>query len=223
MTRASKPVRGGGVRRDEFIETHPAYGMISASRVQSSPGEHLFGSDFRHSGYVVISFGPADVRRDLSNDWYHRQKVTHEVALSEAQWATFVSTMNVGDGVPCTIRFEAGEGDVDRILPIVDRRAQLSTEVTNRLDRALKEIDEVLAAPGLRKADQMRLRVARQEIDANLGFVAEQFDRSAEKTIEKAKIEIAAYLTQAVQRAGLAALAPGETILELEAGEPDRG
>src|SRR4051812_19636627 len=95
---------GGG---RSTTERHPAYGMIGASRVNwAGNGTNLFGSDFRHRNTVRIQIHGADVRRDLSHDWIHAdsRRSLVEVELSEAQWAGFVSTLNVGDGVACTIR-----------------------------------------------------------------------------------------------------------------------
>lgn len=203
---------------DAYRETHPAYAVIGASRVQSSPGATLFGSDFRHSNYIVIRIGHADLTRGLSEDWVRGtgQQIV-EVALSEAQWATFLSTLNVGDGVPATLRWL--DGEVPGITPTTDRRGQLNEEIAGTLADAIRELEEVRdAAPT--KVLREKADHALTELRSNLPFVAQQFDRHAEKTIERAKVEVAAYVTGAIQRAGLAALAAGAApVLELTSGE----
>src|SRR5687767_12050919 len=83
-------------------ESHPAYGQISASRVSGSI--NLYGSDFRHNHYVIVSIHRSVLDRDLSHDWpFPRQEII-EVALSESQWAHFVSSLNAGSGAQCTIQ-----------------------------------------------------------------------------------------------------------------------
>lgn len=93
---------------DEEIITHPAFAQISASRV--SGGTYLYGSDFQHHNYVTISIklSESHQRKGSGRDWAFGREEILEVALSEAQWATFVSTMNVGDGVQCTLSRKNG-------------------------------------------------------------------------------------------------------------------
>ena len=38
-----------------YRESHPAFGQIAASRVSSTPGVSLYGSDFDHQRYMTIS------------------------------------------------------------------------------------------------------------------------------------------------------------------------
>jgi hypothetical protein len=174
----------------------------------------LFNSDFRHQHYITIRIKRASLRRDLSNDWIFGGQELIEVALSEAQWATFISTLNHGDGVPCTLNW-LPDGLVPGIEPDLDRRAQFRGEVSEHIVDALASIDEVLASPGLRKKDKEALERAKRQMQGNLNFIVEQFDEHAEKTLEKAKIEVEAYLTGAVQRAGLKALGAEPPVLEL--------
>src|SRR5205085_12031249 len=83
-------------------ETHPAWALIGASRVQSGPpGATLFDSELRHQHYVTITLRQASRKRNLNRDWLHAESRLPiiEVAVSEAQWAQFVTSMNQGDGV----------------------------------------------------------------------------------------------------------------------------
>ena len=216
MVERQKPTRVEATGHDDYIEEHPAYALIGASRVSSTPGGVLFGSDFRHQHYITITIRKANVRRGLNTDWTSGQQHLIEVALSEAQWATFLSTLNMGDGVPCTLNWFGGY--IAGILPDLDRREQFRAEVNDNLSGALSAIDDVLASTNLRKADRDRLEHAKRELGGNLQFVAQQFDEHAEATVEKAKVEVEAYLNAAVQRAGLEALSAAP-ILELNEGE----
>src|SRR3954470_19367469 len=94
----------------EEIEKHPAYGQIAASRVTSGGGATLYGSDFKHSNFITIRVHASEQHRSLSHDWHYARDMLCEVALSEAQWATFVSSLNAGMGVPCTLSYVAPDG-----------------------------------------------------------------------------------------------------------------
>lgn len=210
---------------ESYVERHPSYAMIGASRVSSGPpGKSLFGSDFRHQHFVTVTIKRAEMAREQgSSDYYYANDEIVEVALSEAQWATFVASPNVGDGVPATLeylgRIEPDErGLVPRIAPLDDRRVQFRAEVDERLQAAVKGLDEAIAVAPTKKMREQLERV-RQQLTDGLPWVAKQFDEHAEQTIEKAKIEVGAYITSAIHRAGIAALGGAELPILLTAGE----
>ena len=208
--RRERPTRREGGTHEDYIEEHPAYGMIGASRVSSSPGEYLFGSDFQHQHYVTVSIYGATLHRSLSRDWVSAGDQMIEVALSEAQWASFVSSMNVGHGVSCTVQRKQGIGILPGIEAITDRRDQINAEVMDKMNDALATLTELRDAAPNKKLRAMAEQ-AMQQLKSNIPFVADQFDEHVEKTVEKAKIEVNAYVTQAVNRAGLAALGGAQT------------
>jgi len=234
--RKSDPGWPGG---EATIETHPAYAMIGASRVSSNPGEYLFGSDFAHRHYMTVTIRRAEQRRDLSHDWHHGGEELISVAMSEAQWATFVSTTNVGFGVPCTMQrrgpFSAGEpiGMVPGIIQTHDRREQFRGEAKERLDlvaAALAKLAAAVADPEVtmpaktRKALADNVNTARRNLEANLDYVVKCFDEHVERTVEGAKVEVSAYLTAAIQRAGLASLVEGSGhVIGMLDGKPEEG
>lgn len=207
MRERVRPIRVKGGMHDDYAEQHPAYGMIGASRTQTT-GAALAGSDFLHRSYITIRVHEAQLVRGLASDRWHAGNQLVEVALSEAQWATFLSTLNMGDGVPATIQ-RRESGQVPGIEPVTDRRAQHHDEIGQTLRDALTLLsglsDDIEAGRG-KGVLREKLRRAVQELEANLPFVADQFDEAAEKTVERAKIEVEAYLTSAVHRAGLTAL-----------------
>lgn len=233
MTQAQRPTKNAQTGDEE----HPAYAMVGAYRSSSmaSPtGKHaghghvLFGSDFRHQHFMSIVVRPASLRRDLSHDYIHAGSRQYlEIQMSEAQWATFISTPNMGSGVPATLTYLTGEGDIPTIDHGVRRKEEFHNEVDERLQHAvrlIRELDADIEAAKLSRKDKEALRTkthkAAQELDSNLGFVADSFDQHAEETVEKAKIEMETYLTGVVMRAGIKTLG-GEAppMLELAEGE----
>lgn len=213
---------------EDYVETHPAFGTIGAHRVSAGGGGGyaLFGSDFRHRHFITITIGTADHERMLNNDWIHGHQDLIEVALSEAQWATFVSTLNMGTGVPCTIQRLKGEliPDID---PIETRKEEYASEVEAKLEDATSAIADTIAAINatnlsakVKREITFRLEAAAGKLKPHLDWVASQYEEHAEKVVEHAKVEIEAYLMAAVQRAGLQALgAPEERPFELSSGE----
>ncbi len=193
------------------VSSHPAFGQISV--VRTSGQRTLYGSDFQHNSYVTIKITESELRRDISRDWHFQRGEIVEVCLSEAQWATFVSSFSVGSGVPCTIR--ARDGKYVPEFPLRDSgqlyRAEADQKLMDSVNAIKRSITDVEAnAIGLSKAKVASitdsLKKTLQELEKNLPFVAAQFSEHMEERVEKAKVEVEAYMTNAVVRAGLEAL-----------------
>ena len=205
---------------------HPAFGQIVA--VRTSGSRALYGSDFRHNAYMTIRIARSQLRRSLSYDRHHAREELIGVALSEAQWATFVSAPNVGSGVPCTIDHVQGArmpdlpdpaSRVDQFRGEVEAKLQASLE---NLRTALKEIDEMGLPKGKAARLKQRIQHTYIQLASNLPYVAEQLGKHMEETVEKAKAEIHGYMTGVVQRAGLDALTNGVTPLQIEYKDDER-
>jgi hypothetical protein len=191
---------------DETITSHPAFAMIGASRV--SGHTNLFGSDFHHNNYMVVRIKGAEFHRSLNRDWHMGRESYIEVAMTESQWATFVSAPNIGDGTPCTLTQHGGK----RIpgIPSLERSKLVKMEVDEDLAETVRFLDEALAAvDGLglskKKADEVssKIRSARKRLDDHIPFAAKQFGEYVEDTIEKGKQEIHGYMMNVITRAGI--------------------
>lgn len=185
-------------------EAHPAWGLIGASRVSSSPpGAALFDSDIQHQHYVVVRLSRATRKRDLGHDWQHGAEQLIEVAMSEAQWASFVSTMNVGQGVPCTIE-RVGRED----MPGVEYEPRLALsmgEVDNAAHKAMEEIQAAFDAyeESKTKANRDRLKYAIQNAPANMGFAAKTLSKHAENVVQRARADIEAMVVSKAEQLGI--------------------
>lgn len=210
-----RPVRSEAGMHDDYKETHPAFGMIGVSRVQGDAT--LFQSDFRSRNYMVITIRKAEMNRGLNSDYVHGQQELIEVALTEAQWSTFLSTPNVGFGVPCTLRWTREDGQLPGIIADETRHEQFSAEVLQDLNESIALMEEALAQAKT-KAQREPIERALKRLTDSLPFAVKRFDEHAEETIEKMKIEINAYVTGRVYGAGLAALG-APPMLELNEGE----
>jgi len=130
-----------------------------------------------------------------------------EVALSEAQWATFVSSLNVGEGAPCTLTFRQGV-EVPSIPRPAPKQAHFAEDLQKRFAAARERLTAlramVEAGKGGKVAMLRDLDKALQELSANAPYVAQAFGEHLEQEVEKAKAEIHAYAVHA----GVAAQAP---------------
>lgn len=202
--------REGGMR-DEIKTTHPAYAQISASHVTG--GAYLYGSDFQHQNYVCVRISRSELNRRLSNDWPFAREELIEIAMSESQWASFVSSMNRGMGVQCTLQHINHE----QIPQIPESRSTIKdfkAEGSEAARNAIKEITEVMADIEALKLSQKqkdellrKLGRVKDNTRSNLKFVLEQFGEHMEATVNKAKTEISAYANHLIVASGLAKLA----------------
>ncbi len=204
-------------------ETHRAFGLISASRCTTT-GVTLFGSDFKHGSFVNIHIHRAELNRTLSKDWPHPREELIEVSLSEAQWATFVSSLNNGIGVQCTIDTVRGEQPIPAIAINETKREQFKAEASEDIRESEARIDEALAlvrSGKLRKGELETLLIqAKNKLTGGVNFVAKSFGEHVENTVEHGKVEVEAYVQSVLQRAGAKALVDAGT-LKLERGEDE--
>ena len=190
--------------------THPSFAQIAASRV--SGHTNLYDSDFQHNAFITVTISRSELHRGLSYDRHHGKEELIEIALSEVQWASFVSSMNVGSGVPCTIQHIARER-VPQLPAPSSRDKQFGEEMRNTVSASIKAMNELAVSIdtlGLsqKKADalKMKIRVATSHLSNNAEFVASQFDEHMEGTVERAKAEVHGYVSGVISRAGIASL-----------------
>jgi hypothetical protein len=199
--------------------THPAYGMVAFDRVSGDPGR-MFGSSLQtHGQFVRLTIRQGQRAHDLGQDWLMgANRVPHiEVWLSAAQFAELLTTMNVGDGVPCTIKEVNGmciempqdeKTEVDRAYDAAKEHMQIfPQEVRAKMARA----QELLAEKGPMKVAARKevsgvLREVLMTVDANFPFALKQFQSAAEKTTTHAKAEFDSLVMHAITTRGLAAL-----------------
>ncbi len=200
----------GRLGRDEATYTHPAYGQVSVSNV--SGGIYLYGSDFHHQNYVALRINRSELNRNLSNDWPHAREELVEIAMSESQWATLVSSMNRGEGVQCTLQHYQRKM-VPQIPRIEGKIAQFRAEGSEAAEEAVRAITELRDEINDSKLSQKQKEAWTRKLDfiegrttGNLRFVASQFGEHMEKVVNKAKTEISAFAHNMIMRTGLSKL-----------------
>lgn len=200
-------------------EEHPAWGLISAHRSTGSHGTVLFDSEIRHRNTVTVRIATASRKRELSHDWLYREEEFVDVEMSEAQWASFVSSMNSGSGVPCTIRRREQDWNIPT-FPFAPRLEESLNEVRTAGTRAVERIRAAFVAYD-EKRNAANLRSLRSAIDglpANMEFAAESLSKHAEGAVERMRADIEAMVLAHAAHLGLGAA----DVAELMPGEAER-
>lgn len=206
---------------DQGYDQHPAWGVIGVGRVQGSSAA-LFDSEIQHQHYMVLRIRQARRKRDLNRDWIHGDiRPIIEVAMSEAQWAAFVSSAGKGDGTPCTIQFANGERTPE--LPHDPRLAESLEEVREAGNKAIEKIREAFKKVEEKpnKGNIRNLGIMIGHLPANMHFAAESLAEAAEEVVTKARADIEAFAQSAAERRGLEPGELSETHL-LDEGSEDK-
>lgn len=140
--------------------------------------------------------------------------------MSEAQWASFVSTMNVGDGVPCTIERVGAEA-----MPGVEHDPRLAVsmnEVGRAATKAVEEIQAAFSAYQEKRTDANRrtLEYAIANAPGNMSFAAKSLTEHAENVVQRARADIEAMVVSKAEQLGIDPADVADTKL-LEGGDND--
>lgn len=196
-------------------ETHESYGMLSFSRV-SGGDSTLFGSSIQHRETIQLTIGEAEIKRSLNNDWYYRKNEQIVIEMSHSQFSEAITSMNMGSGVPVTIKRWAGKRMAEP--PFVNKRIQFEKEFEQKmrdLEQSLRTNtaeaeDLLLNKKTISKADREKilgdLRRIQTEIAANIPFITSQYNEQLDKTTNEAKGEIEAFTLNKVNQLGLNSL-----------------
>lgn len=217
-----------GTSMEREIYRHPAFGMIGFSRV-SGRENVLFGSSVKHNDKIVMTLKHGEQYRDLFNDWYHGRGIIAEVEMSYSQFAECISAMNVGNGVPCTIRYTEKDGDIPAIAENNSKREQFRNEFSDTILKAMEQVQEQIdeiqksldekKTFGVKDKREMmsKLQQVKSKIGNNLDFCVKQFDEQIEKTTLEAKGEIEAFYQNKINSIAQAALVENrEKIVKLD-------
>jgi len=200
---------------DGTKETHESYGLVGVSRRTGDPGP-LFGSSIRHGNYVALTVRRAEKNRDLHRHWYFGHESLIQVEMSNTQFAEMITSMNIGDGVPCTIRYI--ENKRMENPPETQQRQIFEDEfkadvqkVGGKISSAIENAKMLLSTKGtIKKADKQRiiglLESVAQDINSNMPFVETQFNNAMDKSVHEAKGEIEGFIQNKITSLGIEAI-----------------
>lgn len=194
-------------RVDEILgnrEDHPSYGMLSFSRVTSNSATPLFGSSIKHKDTIRLRLKAGHKRRTLNSDWYYGDKLLYEVEMSYSQFAELITSMNIGDGIPVTIRATEKDYDVPD-CPFEDKGTIHKEEFQKHLDWAYSDSKELInkveeifeSKKSFNKTEKQEILSILRQISYNIGvnqsFMLKQFQEQMEQTVTESKGEIESF------------------------------
>lgn len=202
----------------EIIKEHPSFGLVGLSR-RNSRGTVLFGSSITHNEIIALTIRRGEVDRHLSREWYHGKEELIEIEMSSNQFAEFITTPNVGSGVPCTIRHFNGNSAPEP--PYENRKDMYSKEFEKSmknlgadLNNSLSIAKTILQKPTINKGDKEELLKLFDKfitsVSSNIPFIENSFVEQMDKTVTEAKGEIEAFITRRLTEEGRKVLL-GET------------
>jgi rubrerythrin len=176
---------------------------------------------------------------DLAYDTFfrdHEAEATElvEFEMTATQFVEMLTSLNVGDGVPCTIRHVQGTRMEDVPEEHKSERELIRSKFTTDMRDLAKtakpattKLDTILSKKTIDKSDRNEIRGLVRSIikqfDDHAPFVLKQFDESADRMETDGKAEVEAYAQQVIRAAGLEHLrrlkdmAPEQVEAELQA------
>ena len=216
-------------------EQHESYGMIGFSRVThggTRGGTNLFASSINHHNTIIMRIKRATKRRSLHEDRYYGGETLIEVEMSPMQFAEAITTLNVGDGIPCTLRRLGKTGVAD--CPEETMRQRFVDEFSESCDETSKEAIDlinrartILGQKTIKAAERKELLDVLEHIKmtlaSNLPFVAQQFNTATDKVVTDARSSVEAFFLHRINELGIeslqngAAAIPHGPVLSIEA------
>ena len=211
----------------ENRDKHESYGMLQFSRT-SGGATPLFGSSIQHKDTIKMYLREGEVARELNRDYYFGRNEIVECEMSYSQFAEAITSMNMGTGVPVTIRYIQGKGRIDD-CPFTDKKKQFEHEFKDSLKKANEKVNNLLSSvktmfeekKSFTKKDKDEIlnmiHHLSMEVNGNREFIYEQFNEQMDKTTLEAKGEIEAFYQNKINSvASVALVEHREDIFRLE-------
>lgn len=184
---------------------HPSFANLYIGRSQCSGQQALFGSSIKHHDIITLRISPAYMDRALNYDRYYAENLPYiEIDMSQSQFAQAITSLNMGAGVPVTLRRINGE--YIEPCPFVDKREQFSNEfredmnaLTRKLTEATKHVEKLIEEKKtFNKADKDQILSALKSVTSQLAshypYMYSMFNEQMDKTVTEAKAEIESHL-----------------------------
>ncbi len=213
------------------MEKHASWGMIGFYHTQGGERQ-LFGSDVSNHNTIRLAIKHAKKHRELGRDWTMGDDMICEVELSALQFAELLTNMNVGDGVPCTIRYTKNDGYIkyQEEKPKIDVIYEERDNVVERASSSLREVERGLSelinnkkiAKSVGGELLHKLSTALSDLEGgNFEFYKRQATEEIDKMVVEAKSQISEYVNAKIYSVGLETLLNGADITPVLNGERD--
>jgi hypothetical protein len=206
---------------DSTREEHESFGLVGFSRISHGGavgGTNLFGSAICHHYTVALRIKKATKIRRLHDDRYYGGDTIIEVEMSPNQFAEAITTMNAGDGVPCTIRRIGKQGMADcpeeTMRQVFEEEfKQTCIKTSDMACTLVKKASEILDQKTIKVSERKELleilRRIQQDLQSNLPFIGTQFNEAMDDVVADAKGAVEAFFTHRINDFGMQAIQQG--------------
>lgn len=206
---------------EEFV-TEPCAAVLSFSRCYGG-ATGLYGSKISHQNYISMRVKSAYRNRKSGNDFYHGDALLLEVDMSFSQFAEAITSFNMGDGIPVTLRYTQLSGVIDK-PEVPDFRQILNddilahvTDSKKLVQEARQKAEEVVAKKSMNKADREAILELLRRLEISVGsdtmFTIEQLQNQLDSIVSESKGEVEAFLQQRLTSIAYAAIAKNTNLL----------
>lgn len=211
----------------EEKQKHDAYGMISVSRFQTNHNKSFFGSSIKHSGGIEISIYDANVERSLNRNVYFKDSYTPliTVEMSYNQFAEMLTANMNTEGTPCTILYKNGkkiEAPIfeNKRIQFEDEFKKDMVDLKEKMSKLVNNTENILKdSKPINKKDKelilKEIRALKQEVEKNIPFVVDQFNKQMDKTVIEAKSDIEGFYEIKIRDLGIQALQDKIKMIEI--------
>lgn len=221
---------------DKF-EKDKSWGTIVFNRCYGGGGIELFGSDIENNTYIELTIKHAQKCRSLGRDFTMGDDTVVQVKLSPLQFSELLTNMNVGDGVPCTIKYTQKDGFIEykpekRKIEIISAEREKATDT--QIETLETIYDNIVNLLDTNKIPKTQGREIADKLSCVLNFLKnggsdflrKQSNEEIENMILEAKTQVSDYVNTKIFSVGLEKLLQDANItpklLTSEAQENDR-
>lgn len=199
---------------EEKTYDHEAQGLAVFHRRSSTGKRRFFGSALtNHYDTVSLTISRGTRKHSLARDWFYPREQLVEVEFTAVQFAALLTTMNVGEGVPCTINYvgrkrmadlpdEPTESEQVR-LGFKQDMGRLAAKMSATRERVATAMAEKTITQEARRGIVGAVDSLIQDVRHNLPFVLDSFEEAAGKVAAAAKADVEAFAMRVIVSAGL--------------------
>jgi hypothetical protein len=188
---------------------HPSFGLLSFCRTNGN--SKFFGSDATHDSYITLTLKKAKLDRSLSKDWMFEDGDLVNVRLTEMQFASLITSLNVGSGVPVTIEYL--QGKVEKLPEVENRKDFVLRRVRDEVDKIQNQIlpnqeklKAILEKKSFNKEDKSAIHdlvyQSQRVISDSLPFYLKCFEEALGEMVTEAEIEAEAKIVNKINHLG---------------------
>jgi hypothetical protein len=221
-TRTEETWSGSG-HRTELRERHESFGLVGVNRITvgGSARSNMFGSHLDNHPTLFRFTVKRAVRlhTDLAYDRFHLDHEAERTQLIEfdltaTQFVELMTSLNVGEGIPCTLRYVLGEEMEDvphehetEAQNIARKFAAEMKDIAGSVKPLTDQVATIMAKTSIGKGDRAEVvslvsQIVRQ-FDDHAPFVMKQFVESTGRLVTAGKAEVEAYATSVIMAAGI--------------------